>query len=126
MTRRATPDQVLLRPLGEVLQSLAELNANWDSYGAIPPSPAALERAWHYASALVERGLAMPEVFPTRSGGVQLEWHTESVEFEWEIDTDGATGVFIFDDHRSGEKIDGELPYESALLTSALLRLARG
>src|SRR5687768_491011 len=100
MTQRAMPEQVSLRPLGEVLQSLAELREDWDSYGAIPPSPMALERAWHHASALVEHGLAMPEVFPTRSGGIQLEWHRESVELEWEIDADGATGVFIFDDHR--------------------------
>jgi hypothetical protein len=54
---------------------------------------------------------------------VQLEWHSEPISLEWEIDPLGATGVFIFDDHRTGEKIDGDLPSDVKMLNIALLRV---
>ena len=59
---------------------LAALKANWDSYGAPPITPAAIETAkWlhsHWPTA---------SVVPTPTGGVQLE--TEALEIE--IGADG-------------------------------------
>lgn len=116
-------DEVSLQPLGAALQSLVGLPENWDSYGAGAPTQFSLERAWFFASKLVDDGLPIPDVFPTRRGGVQLEWHSDAISLEWEIDPLGATGVFIFDDYRTGEKIDGDLPADLRLLNVALHRV---
>jgi hypothetical protein len=101
-----------LLPLGSALESLVDLEDDWDSYGALAPSRIALAAAWTIASGLCERGIPLPQVFPTRRGGVQLEWHRSHTSLEWEIDRNGATGVFIFDNHQTGEKFDGEFPVD--------------
>ncbi len=123
--RRQSPNPSL-RPLGEALQGLVALEPNWDSYGASPPSAVALERAWHLASGLVERGLPVPQVVPTRTGGIQLEWHLAHVSLEWETDPNGLTGVFLFDDFRTGEKVDGDLPAMMPKLIDSIIRIWRG
>ncbi|HTA98830.1 MAG TPA: hypothetical protein VK730_14455 [Solirubrobacteraceae bacterium] len=109
-----------LVPLGEALHRLVDLEPNWDSYGALPPSRAALRHAWALASMLVEHGLPIPQVFPTRSGGIQLEWHVTHASLEWEIDASAASGVFVFDHHVTGQRLDGELPKDLDPLAEAL------
>ena len=117
---------VPLRPLATALQQLGRLEANWDSYDALPPSRLAVERAWFLASALVDMGLPPPQIFPTRRGGLQMEWHAPHASLELEFDPNGTTGVFIFDDHRTGLILDGDLPEQQLLLAEALLRILRG
>lgn len=113
-----------LVPFGEALQELVELDVNWDSYGALPPSRQALEHAWRMTNMLVENGLPVPQVFPTRRGGIQLEWHLAHAALEWEIDPEARSGAFIFDDHESGELIDGEIPADLDRLAQAAVRIA--
>ncbi len=36
------------------------------------------------------------------------------------------SGVFIFDDHKTGERLDGELPQDRDLVTEALTRITVG
>jgi hypothetical protein len=115
-----------LIPLGEALHELVGLEPNWDSYGALPPSRHALLFAWELASRLVEHGMPIPQVFPTRNGGVQLEWHTPHASLEWELDADVPSGVFVFDDHETGERLDGELPKDFDLLPMPLNRILFG
>ena len=115
-----------LAPLGEALDALVDLEPDWDSYGALPPSPLALQHAWSLVSMLVERGVPIPQVFPTRSGGVQLEWHLPHASLEWEIDSHAATGVFAFDDRATGARLDGELPKDLDGLAAALNHLLAG
>jgi hypothetical protein len=117
-------DAPSLVPFGEALQELVELEVNWDSYGALPPSRQALEHAWRMTNVLVENGVPVPQVFPTRRGGIQLEWHLPSATLEWEIDPEARSGVFIFDDHASGERIDGEMPADLDRLVQAAARIA--
>jgi hypothetical protein len=112
--------------LGATLQDLGTLDYDWDGYGALAPTRQALERAWYLASMLVEGGLPVPQAFPTRKGGLQLEWHDADASLEWELDPDGLTGLFIFDDHRTGRTLDGELPDAEPRLVEALLRIQRG
>lgn len=115
-----------LSPLGQALQDLAALAANWDGYGADPPTRLALERGWHLASMLVEQGFPVPQIFPTRKGGIQLEWHVPHASLEWELDPSGFTGVFIFDDHRTGGTLDGDMPGSESALVEALVRIRHG
>lgn len=111
-----------LAPFSRDLQELVSLQDDWDSYGAMAPRRTALEIAWRAASALSEI-MPAPQVFPTRRGGVQLEWHRPNTRLEWEIDPDGATGVFVFDNHASGESVDGELPDQYVELGRALAQI---
>ncbi len=115
-----------LVPLGEALRALVGLQANWDSYGAEPPSRLVLDYTWAVGSALVECGVPIPQVFPTATGGVQLEWHGSHVSLEWEIDACATSGVFTFDDRETGERLDGELPYDTDQLVEALGRTMGG
>lgn len=119
---RRAPADTSVQPLGAALQALVDLDDGWDSYGALAPSPTALAFAWTAASPLCELGIP-PQVFPTRRGGVQLEWHTPMTSLEWEVDPDGRTGVFIFDNHATGEKFDGELPADADRLALALTQV---
>jgi hypothetical protein len=116
------PAGMSLLPLGTALQTLVELEEGWDSYGALAPTRAALTSAWMTASSLGDLG-HLPQVFPTRRGGVQLEWHTPHTTLEWEIDPSGGTGVFIFDNHATDEKFDGELPADMYRLGLALAQV---
>ncbi len=117
-------DAPSLVPFGEALRELVVLDVNWDSYGALPPSREALEHAWRMTNVLVEHGVPVPQVFPTRRGGIQLEWHLSHATLEWEIDPEPRSGVFIFDDHESGERIDGEMPADLDRLAQAVARIS--
>jgi hypothetical protein len=125
-TRTRDEDALSLIPLGQALHQLVDLKPNWDSYGALPPARSVLAYAWELASRLVEIGLPIPQVFPTRSGGVQLEWHVPRASLEWELDADVPSGVFVFDDHATGTRLDGELPKDFDLLSIALNRILFG
>ena len=118
-TRPSIPAGASLGPFAATLQALEELTDGWDSYGALAPARNALATAWTVASSLSLLG-SVPQLFPTRRGGAQLEWHTPRASLEWEIDPSGGTGVFIFDNHATGEKFDGDLPADSYQLDLAL------
>ncbi|MGV3724590.1 MAG: hypothetical protein ACO1SX_27150, partial [Actinomycetota bacterium] len=66
--------------------ALLELPENWDSYGAKPITPAAVETAARVAAVLKARD---PQAMPLACGGVQLEWHADGVDVEIEIGADG-------------------------------------
>jgi hypothetical protein len=112
-----------LMPIGAALQGLVDIEDDWDGYGALAPTRIALATAWRIASRLSETGIPLPQVFPTRRGGVQLEWHTAHTSLEWELDPNGGTGVFIFDNDITGEKFDGEFAADLYRLGLALAQV---
>ena len=61
----------------EVVTDLASLSENWDGYGAVPISEAALR----VAEAIY--------VVPTCNGGIQVEWHANGWDFEVEVSKAG-------------------------------------
>ena len=58
----------------EKFARIAVLPENWDSYGAPRVSADAIRRA--------ARWLESVAVVPCSDGGVQLEWHSDGVDFE--------------------------------------------
>ena len=84
--------------LHEQLDAMLALESGWDGYGADPTDPGVV--AWAkdfvaYFEALervkgVDRGV---RVFPTRVGGVQIEWEDERFERELELNRDGSIGL---------------------------------
>ncbi len=70
------------------IDSFADLETDWDSYGAPPITEGSREAA---KLALDILDGTKVQVVPTCSGGVQIEWHNENGDLELEIMPDGET-----------------------------------
>lgn len=66
---------------GERLKELLRLPDGWDGYGAPPIRPE--------IAALATVLLTPPSIVPMSDGGIQLEWHIYSIDFEMSIYADG-------------------------------------
>jgi hypothetical protein len=67
----------------ERLAELSVLEADWDSYGALSPSPRSLTMAEHIILGMVTRFEARgipTEVMPIADGGIQVEWRGRSAD----------------------------------------------
>lgn len=72
--------------------SLEALQQGWDSYGGLPPAPAAIKAARSLALALHltdHLDDLPPSVVPGAAGQVQMEWHASGMDLEVEFDADG-------------------------------------
>jgi len=67
----------------ERLKSFAELQEDWDSYGASPINPDAIEGTKVLLDAIRD---GEAQVFPTRDGGCQIEVHCNGWDIEFELD----------------------------------------
>lgn len=104
------------------LAALAELQDDWDGYGAARIDPAAVRFAQLLIDQLISGGANAPSVLPVPDGGVQLEWSAGPVELEFEIEPGGQSAVFVCDDAVGSQRIDGELPGDEQLLSLAFAR----
>lgn len=71
-------------------EKLSRLKADWNSYGAPPISPIAIQAAMDLLNQIA--------LVPTARGGVQIELHTDRWDFELEFGADGQYGFGIFSD----------------------------
>lgn len=71
------------------LKHLLTLGPNWDSYGARPIEPMAVFEAIYFLHAAMPCQGQPPQIVPTVSGGLQLEWHTGVADLEVEVDAQG-------------------------------------
>lgn len=90
-----------LQPALERLEEFATLSEDWDSYGAVPISAVAIDRARELAAEIISKhALSIrPEgysfdVVPTPDGGVQLEWDVDAKHLEIAIGPDGTLTYF--------------------------------
>jgi hypothetical protein len=97
--------QTALAPLVQRIAAFAELEPDWDSYGAAPPTSEALESATRCLRVLVaavapEVGdKAMPFwVAPLPTGGVHVEWRGSRSALEVEIGPQGQLGFLLQED----------------------------
>jgi hypothetical protein len=84
------------------LAELAALQADWDSYGADPPTDLAITTARQVLEAVAGRlasaaGATPAPYFiaPVPTGGVQLEWTGPCSEIEVEVGPEGALGYLL-------------------------------
>ncbi len=64
---------------------MLQIKANWDSYGAKPPTREAIHKAGEI--------LKLIEIAPTNKGGIQIEFHRTGLEVGIEILPDGSVGI---------------------------------
>jgi hypothetical protein len=116
-----------LQPALERLEEFATLPEDWDSYGAVPISAVAIDRARELAAEIISKhALSIrPEgysfdVVPTPDGGVQLEWVVGDQHLEIAIGSHGALAylhVTTTDGERqskSGEDVPRDLVMQLA------------
>lgn len=72
----------LAEPYVRKLWSLLRLEPGWDSYGACPISPRAVETALAFLAQTAS--VPRPSIVPTVRGGIQLEWHDGRIDVEIE------------------------------------------
>jgi hypothetical protein len=91
------------------LEHFATLKADWDSYGALPIDPRAIECARRLLAVMSHE----PQMVPTTRGGVQFEWHRDGIDVELDIPPEGAALFFANAD-------DDPLETQIAALTARL------
>lgn len=68
------------------LGSLAQLQEDWDGYGAAAPDPDILDSAASLLTSYATRAaLPPPSISPTRTGGVLFEWENGPHEIEVQV-----------------------------------------
>jgi hypothetical protein len=84
------------------LAELAVLEADWDSYGADPPTDLAIMTARQVLQAVAKRLVSAAGadpapyfIAPVPTGGVQLEWTGPASEIEVEVGPEGALGYLL-------------------------------
>lgn len=90
------------------IQELAELNDNWDSYGAISPTKQAILGAVQLINDLLDETSPAPDIFPVPNGNLQLEWSCFGFNLEIEVESLGRCHVFC-------EKLDDGTHWEKTL-----------
>lgn len=104
----ATERRLSFQSARDTLDELARLPADWDSYGAVPPTAVAMSSAHgllsslaeQYAGAADERALPWATA-PLADGGVQFEWRGPGGAIEVEIGPDGRLAYLIERDGRT-------------------------
>ena len=71
------------------LHELAELQENWDSYGAHPPAEASVKQAETLLNLMAELDADAPHLYPTVDGGIAFEWTYPGWSVEIAINPDG-------------------------------------
>lgn len=83
-----------MAPLEIQLDSMRQLNENWDGYGAAPPPAHIIELAREFVNLVEtvlrsrEAGSSSLKVSPTRTGGILVEWEDVALQHEVEINPD--------------------------------------
>lgn len=77
----------MLKNLESILQELAELKPDWNSYGAPPIHPDAINQTRQ----LLENDCS---IVPDTDGGVSVEFHTSDGDLTIGIDNDGIAEIY--------------------------------
>lgn len=113
-----------LRAFLDRLRHLDGLPGDWNP-GAPPPSGDALAFASDIVQGLRRLGArSIPDVSPTNSGGVLLEWRS-APSFRAAVEVTPSGRIVFFADDPSGIDVEGELPGDPAPFVEALRTIAR-
>ena len=111
-----------LKSAGAVVD-LLNLPAGWNSYSAKPIAPQNAVQAIRLLSVFVTPNTPAPAVVPRVRGGIQLEWHAETVDIEVYIDSPGNISFFA-EKLDTGETFDGPLAGHEAVLKTWLKNIS--
>jgi hypothetical protein len=103
----------VMEPVLERLAELQTLEADWDTYGALPLTPTALGRADEimrtvldlYGSTFGDR-VAPYTVMPIVDGGVAIEWRGSNTDFNLDIGPSGDLSYLLVERSEDGRKFE--------------------
>lgn len=107
------------------LDELSYLEEDWDSYGATPPTPTAIESAKGLLTRVASRNDVVPghgvgpdAVMPFPNGGVQLIWERNSSELQVDVGPTGDFGyLWIKREDGRREAVEAEVAPGDEILT---------
>lgn len=70
------------------INRLEQLEADWDSYGAVPISRRFTRQALSFLSRVMSDDVSNPDFVPLADGGIQLEWRLPGIELDLICDTE--------------------------------------
>ena len=108
-----------LREMTAKLSGFMGLPPDWDGYGAKPTSASAAIQAVSILAKLVKAGGRPPQLVPTNTGGVQLEWHVGGKDVEIEVLSDGRVECYVNVEGREDFWSNHQLP-EDPMFQDAL------
>lgn len=112
-----------LPSLLEWLQSLRQVQKNWDGYDADAPRPEMIEAASEFIRSIVERvPVGVPYATPTRVGGIVFAWEQGPHQMEVEFDPEEANS-FLYLNTETDEGVEGPLPMSDGPDGEFMLRL---
>jgi hypothetical protein len=107
----------------EAVADLLTLPQGWNSYAAKPIAPQNAVRAIRLLGEFLEPHTPPPAAVPRVQGGIQLEWHTESIDIEVYIDS--PEKVRFFAEHpESGQSDEGPLAGREHVLRTWVKRVS--
>lgn len=84
---------------------------DWNREGAPPIEAGAIQLAMDALWSFMTDRSSFPQWTPTRSGGVQLDWHEKGIDLEIEFPPDVAEGCAVFSDNEDRRADwDGPVP----------------
>lgn len=105
------------------LDRLAKLGPAWDGEQAKSISPGVVDAVQGFVTSdLIEHLPTKPELVPTLEGGIQLEWHTSSIDLIIECEASGSV-TYYYRDVEADEEFEGSLLEAGNPLTSAFVKL---
>lgn len=106
--------------LGEV----SNLPDGWDSYDSNQIDSQVIVNAREILEEIMDDDVPAPQIVPMYNGGIQIEWHTGSIDFEIHL-TPSSKGSFFWEDLDHREEREGEIPTDLAELRDCLIKLKR-
>lgn len=115
--------------LAEQLDAMLALKPNWDGYDADAPIPEVVTWAKDLVTLLValERASGLDRdlrVYPTRIGGVQIEWDDGRYERELELMPDGSIEMLHVEKATGAMREEKFAPGQTAIAPGLLTRFA--
>ena len=125
--------QQLLRSVRETLDEIAQLQDDWDSYGGLRPTAAAVSAAhlllgalWDHLGHGVDDRAVPWAVAPLVDGGVQFEWRGPGGAIEIEIGPRGTMNYLVEREEKTLAKSDASIGLGTEEILGQICRVLDG
>lgn len=118
------PDEEWQISVVEKLVEFSNLPNDWDGYGSPPVKWDAGMFALNVLSRVMLARTPAPQVVPSPTGGVQLEWHLAGVDLEFHIAAPYDCELWL-EDHRTGRVVSASVTDDLSGLQEAVAMLSR-
>ena len=113
-----------IEPTVARMEALAQLTADWDSYGSSPVRTSRIQQAYSLLQSIMDDRTPAPDLVPTANGSIQIEWHTLGIELEIHLLSDADLDVYFEDLQGVEEPLDDVLSYDLTRLKTLMHLLA--